>query len=204
MRSSLALMRTSALVGVLLSLGYLARPESCIATPITYKINQTISAGSVTGTIETNGAIGVLGSAGIIGWDLELKGPGASFNLSKSNSVVLVGGADVTATATALFFNFSGAADSFLLFQKPPTYSGYHYYCDAVTTESQCGFSGATVVPQYFYDPSTQHFSLTGKRIIGTAAPKAAVAAVPEPASAALLGAGLLCLLGIVRRWRIS
>jgi hypothetical protein len=111
-----------------------------------------------------------------------------------------VGGADLTATATDLFFNFSGAADSFLLFQIPPTYSGYYYYCDAVTTASMCGFSGATVVPQYFFDPSTQNVSLTGNQIIGTAASSA----IPEPTSAALLATGFLCLLGIVLRWRIA
>ena len=43
-------------------------------------------------TIQTDGVTGVLGSADIVGWNLELNGPWASFNLTNSSSVVLVGG----------------------------------------------------------------------------------------------------------------
>jgi hypothetical protein len=186
MRSSLALVGTCPRVGALLSLVVLGAAEPSIASPVTYNVDQTIAAGSVIGTIQTDGATGVLGSTDITGWNLELNGLGASINLTNSNSDVVVSGADLTASARDLSFNFSGAADSFLLFQIPPIDSGNFYYCDAVTTASMCGFSGATVVPQNFFDPSTQNVSLTGNQIIGTAT-------VPAP----LIGHGFLVVLAV-------
>ena len=43
------------------------------AAPITYNVNQTIGAGSVVGTVETDGTLGVLGTANFIAWNLALK-----------------------------------------------------------------------------------------------------------------------------------
>jgi hypothetical protein len=167
----------------------------CRAGPITYNIAQTIGAGSVTGTIQTDGATGVLAATDITAWNLELNGVGASFNLTNSNSGVFLFGSDVTATMTNLFFNYSGTDSGHLLFQVSFG-SGFNYYCNSPSLTILC-LQGASVVPQEFNDPSAQFASLTGNQIIGTAA----AAVVPEPASIALLSIGLIGL-GALRRRR--
>ena len=164
----------------------------CNAGPITYQVNQTIGGGSVFGTIQTDGATGVLGPADFIAWNLDLNGVGATFNITNANSVVFLTGSDVTATATDLFFDFSGSDGGLLLFQQG-LFSGAHYYCDASSTGA-C-LQGASVTPQTFADPSFQNVAATGSQVIGTAA------AIPEPATLALFGAGLTGL-GLMRRRR--
>jgi len=164
------------------------------AAPITYHINQTIGGGSVTGTIQTDGVPGVLSTGDFLAWTLTLNGVGASFTITDANSLVLVTGADVTATATDLRFNFSGVDDGFLLFQQG-LFSGNHCYCDA--TQTATCFQGATVTPGSIFDPSAQHVPVSGDQIIATTG-----RVVPEPASLTVLGLGLIGLGVIGRRKR--
>ncbi len=88
------------------------------AAPITYNINQSIGGGNVVGTIQTDGAIGVLSSGNFVAWNLTLNGIGASYNITDANSVVQVQGSDTTATASNLFFDYSGADNGYLLFRN--------------------------------------------------------------------------------------
>lgn len=147
------------------------------ASTITYDIDQTIGHGSVVGTIETDGATGVLGTSDFVGWNLELNGVGATFHITQANSVVLVVGSDVTASAGDLFFNYSGGDNGYLLFQDG-LFSGTRYYCDA-TSVGAC-YQGATVTPESIFDASAQHVAMSGNQIIG-------VSAVPEPSTWAMM-----------------
>lgn len=56
--------RASGCISLGLVLGLLAGAAQ--AAPITYQVNRTIGLGSVTGSIETDGATGVLGGANIL------------------------------------------------------------------------------------------------------------------------------------------
>jgi hypothetical protein len=91
----------------------------CSAGTITYNVNVTIGFGDFTGDIVTDGTIGLLNNANIVGWNLVLNdGTDPLFTLTNSNSTEDIAPADQTlsATATQLSFNFDGPADSFLVF----------------------------------------------------------------------------------------
>ena len=54
-------------------IGIAFTPLSALAAPISYNINHSINAfGTVTGTIETDGTIGVLNSVNILDWNLTI------------------------------------------------------------------------------------------------------------------------------------
>jgi hypothetical protein len=178
------------LAGLVLSTMMVLQAGPCSATPITYTVGQAIGLGGVTGTVQTNGTTGVLSASDIVGWNLELTGVGAAFNLtSPASSVFLVGG-DLTATATDLYFNFSASDGGYVLFQLVP-FSGTQYYCDQALGGGPC-LQGASVVPQYYTDPSAQIVPEGGNQVIATAAADP----VPEPMTLVLFGAGLLGLGG--------
>jgi hypothetical protein len=113
---------------------------------IVYTVDQAIGAGSVTGTITTDGATGILSASDILAWSLTLEGVGASYDLASTdaNANKYVIGNDLTATPTAIYFNFSGTTgDQFLLQDGPEV--GNTYWCNSAGTSS-C-FPGKSDVP---------------------------------------------------------
>ena len=162
---------------------------------ITYSVHQIIGAGSVIGTITTDGATGVLGKSDIVGWNLDLNGVGASINLNTGNSNALVGNgfdpfnpaagnADLTADPTHLFFNFDGLDKGYFAFQIFD-YSGANYWCNASANQGFDCVPGKTVAPKSAFDPSAQFAAASGNQVIGIVA-----SGVPEPATWALLLTG--------------
>jgi hypothetical protein len=87
------------------------------ATPskadIIYDVNLTIGAGTVTGTITTDGALGVLSSLDITNFHLVLSEGALSFTLTSAGgfSVENIRGTAVTATAAGLFFNLNSTGN---------------------------------------------------------------------------------------------
>jgi hypothetical protein len=135
-----------------------------------YNINSTIGAGSVIGTVETDGTIGVLDEAQILDWNLALDDGTTTFTLfgplSGNNSQVRIDGAGFTATASDLLFDFSGV-DSFVLFQNPSIGSGMNFWC-VDGTIGACGGSGDLETVRA--SGTTQAVSKTGVISVGTAA----------------------------------
>lgn len=170
------------------------------AAPITYQVNRTIGVGSVIGTITTDGTTGVLATADITNWDLVLNGANsATFNLTGANSKVVISGSDVTATATDLLFDFGAINDGYLLFQVTLA-SGTQYYCDAATSQSFWCNPGETVVPGSVFDnPQTyQYVQRAGNQVIGTV--PGGGNPMPEPATLAMVGLGLVAAGSMGRR----
>jgi hypothetical protein len=90
----------------------------------TYTVDLSSSETSVTGTIVTDGTIGVLSSSNIVDWNLVISTPGyGTVDLtgpsSGNDSEMSVGGNDLTATATGLFFNFQDQTSNALYFDYP-------------------------------------------------------------------------------------
>jgi hypothetical protein len=156
----------------------------CSAGNITYGVNLTIGAGSVTGDIVTDGTIGLLGSASFIGWNLALNdGTDPPLTLTALNSIVSSG--SESATVTQLLFNFSGATTYFYFYKSGGVGSGVCWSSFPIN----CLIPGenATGVSLLVNSNVTnsQFMSESGTYVIGT---------VPEPFTLALVGAGLAVL----------
>jgi hypothetical protein len=66
-----------------------------------------INGGTVSGTIETDGTTGTLGSSDLLTWSILLNdGTGQTFTLNPGNSVATLTGTATTATASLLQFNY--------------------------------------------------------------------------------------------------
>lgn len=173
---------------------------------IIYSINQTsttpIQAGELTplsntvlGTITTNGTLGLLKTSDILSYNIQLIDnirPVFNFTLTPQNSAIwYFTDLGLTATATALSFDFTDAGAGFLI-QGNVDHglgSGYNYFCYQATTGA-CA-QGETIVPNYFGVDGVSVKGLSGKLPLDGGA---ASGAVPEPATWAmmLLGFGAI------------
>jgi len=195
MRGLFALPGHRGVLGAISMSALLASAAPALAN-ITYNVNETVLGDSVTGTITTDGATGLLTGTDILAWNLTLQGGAASFTLTTLNSVVLDYGTngffgvpsnDVTATASDLFFNYSGADAGYLGFQTNPPYGGQQYWCNATHNQTFDCAVGESVVPVLFSDPSSAYdTSRTGNQIIGVAA----TSGIPEPMAWVLMLVG--------------
>ena len=150
---------------------------------------------TVEGTITTDGTIGVIGSGNIVSWNLDLidgLNSANDFDLTTTNSSLVEDiGSALTATATALSFDFSGSGEFLIQANSPGPYSGYRYFCFSTHT-SACQ-AGETISPQDVF--------VDGVVATGAAAPIGPQlldppSSVPEPSTYGLMIAGLLGLGG--------
>jgi hypothetical protein len=166
-------------------------PSLLRADNITYSIDQTVGAGSVTGTITTDGTIGALNTGGVNDGPVGFAGNIVAVNLVLSdgtNTGPLSGGifssagSDLVASATDLTFDF-GAPDAgaFTL------YSWYSNY-DQLCYSSQCG--GISIF-NVGLDGQTVAMSETGTQVIGT---------VPDASGLSLAGITAIGILGAFRK----
>ena len=189
-------LRTKECVAVLL----LAAPIVAGAQDITYNVDDIIGAGSVVGTVTTNGTLGTLKTVQVVAWDLTLTAP----NLAGGPSVVLTNSdgtfaqyskGGLSATATTLSFNYGGTGYGFFFSDS----SNFDYWCGASSGASSCNFEtdpAETIGPSSTNgDADAQVLSEAGigEKVIGT------VSAVPAPTTLVMLSAGLAAL-GVVRR----
>ncbi len=167
---------------------------SAMGGPITYNVNNAVGGGSISGTIETDGTSGILGSSNILDWNLLLNdGTGTFTNkgpLSGNNSqLYFTATTNLTATATQLLFDFSGPVGG-VMFQNPNTGSAVNYWCMQVGGAVCVG--GSFVGEGVYVSTTLQTTGFEGNQVIGTAA---GAGSVPEPASLSLMGLGAAALL---------
>lgn len=177
----------------------------CSAATITYDVNLTIGAGSVTGDIVTDGTIGGLVAANIVDWNLLLNDGTYTFDLlgplSGANSGQYGGTVDLSATTTQLLFDFGGSASAFYFdwgIDSGEIGLSQAVLCFGSGLDSCVGgglgsgdsieLSGDYFSPGGYSD--TQFTSLSGTGVIGASTGSS----TPEPSTLAFLGAGLALL----------
>lgn len=159
---------------------------------IVYDVNRTIGAGSVTGTVTTDGTLGVLLTSNFLDWELLLNDSITSLTLfgpnsGSTNSGLSIVGSDFSATSSDLIFDFNGIG--YALFQNPNPGSGINYWClDA----SNC--TGEPTGESVYFNGPIQLSSLSGQQVI------ASVSSVPVPAAVWLFGSALMGLVGVRRK----
>ena len=154
---------------------------------IIYNVNRTVGAGSVTGTIETDGTIGTLDPiSNITSWSLTLFDGVDSETISSTTGGMLNGGLTfLTATSTELNYNFDHANSFDVNFDlTPELQDGWFYRLEGGEEEI---YHSTLEGPDH-----NVIVNRTGTQLIGSV--------VPIPAALWLFGSGLLGLVGIARK----
>jgi probable HAF family extracellular repeat protein len=153
----------------------LAGAVSAGAANVTYYVNLTIGLGSVTGSIVTDGTIGVLAQSDLISWNLALSNGAAAFNLSGSNFFEFVG-SDLSATGTQLLFNFGGTDGGNVEFSNLAFSDAVCFTANTVCSAAQLAgslkgaSSGETFFVGGYPNINPQSKSLSGTQVIAAVA----------------------------------
>jgi hypothetical protein len=168
---------------------------------IVYTIDTTITSSNPTGnpaqkdtvlgTLTTDGTIGPLASANIVGYNLNLIDQLNTTNnvdlTPADSSIVEDTGSALSASATGLSFDFSGHGEFLIQANSPGPFSGFSYFC--FSTGVFACFAGETISPQYI---TSDGVVATGAAApVGTQPLDQTPSTVPEPTTFWLLSFGL-------------
>jgi hypothetical protein len=160
------------------ALALLAIPSLAAAT-VYVKSGSVGSTGSYNLSVTTDNTIGTLASSNVLGWNILVSDGTNNFTLTQLNSALGMGGANLTATATDLLFNFSSGG--YALFQNPTTSSGGPFFCWQGNGCFDFGGGGTGLSPV----GCCSSFQVT--RFEGTQIVASVTGAVPEPATWAMM-----------------
>ncbi len=166
------------------------------AQAITYTGTRVVESQTAQLSITTDNTLGVLSAANILDWTVILSFVNVPFTLfgplSGGNSVALIEGNGLTATATDLIFNFD--SNGLFLIGETPNLFGKAYCVDGAQSSPGCiGSAGSEVITR----AGITLVTLDGSAVLASATPGGAV---PEPATWALLVAGFGLTGAAIRR----
>jgi hypothetical protein len=179
--------RLAATLGLCLT-AILCAPALLWAGSTDYHVSIALGSASVSGFIQTDGAIGALSAADITNWNLLLNNGSSSFDLvgpgsGGTNSQLLLTGASFTATSSDLLFNFSNSSGDIVLFPNPNIGSSETWLCFEGTSNT-CSGNPSSINWRVGFS-SVDVLSETGVQVVATAS-------APESSLGLLLGINLL------------
>jgi len=196
--------KSLSLIPVLLLFAALVAASAARAGDVTYTVDQKVGDGSITGTITTNGTMGKLNYIEIDSFSFGVSDDNNSMSTISSGkegktpavNEIQIGGSDLTASASALTFNFSGTDNGYLAFENTLPNGAIEIICWG-NGVWPCSFKDPQGIAIYNLAGDGQYTfqGETGNQVI------ASVASTPEPATSGLLllGLGLLATMTVLR-----
>jgi hypothetical protein len=171
------------------------------AQATTYTGSNSFDGASYNLSITTNGATGVITTGDITSWNIDITDPAGTFDLIPSNSQEdVIAPGDLTATAAALTFNFSGVNGTQLIFEHPTVGADGPFFC--ATSSANCfpgqSSNGSIGVSTQSPESPIEQTALSGDFVLGTSG--APVTPLPATLPLFATGLGALVLLGWFRK----
>jgi PEP-CTERM motif len=163
-----------------------------LASPVVYSLSDHVGTDSISGTITTDGTIGVLASGDITSFILTFSDGISDVTFTESPFSIDIEGSGVTASSTSLTIDYGITGNFFL----QNVSGGPPYYCLSGGTTICGNLSGSGA----FLDGGNNEMDVSRSGIQDFAS-IAAVGAVPEPELLSLVGLGMAAI-SVARRKR--
>lgn len=146
-----------------------------------YVSTRTVGSATIYFSLTTDDTLGVITSDNITNYAVTIISGANTINFAPANSALFIFGSQLTATATDLSFNFGGAGNSFLVFNRGAGV-GDHYCFETSGCSGQ--FNSAE---SFRVGGAPAPFTGEARSGVQVIASVASVSAVPEPATWALM-----------------